>query len=163
YAHRLVDVDRLELWGTTTALVGFVDGEMFDTLSTRVVSAQLAAGARLRYPVWRRAVIANVRIDAGVQRARVRLENMAGDAAEDSGFGAIATGAVGVEVMPLALRRFSLGVRFELGYVAATGIELAPRADGGDDNTLELHHMAASIGHLDLGGRFASFTFVSTF
>lgn len=160
YAHRLPlgVLPKLELWGTATMLFGFGEGEVFQTLSTTIDTFQLAAGVRARYPLWRGIVVANARVDLGAQRVAVTLADMADRTASDAGWGAVSTAALGLELVPLARRAFALGFRAELGYVAAQGVELTARSAGAPDDTIELDRMAASLGHLDLGGRYVSFT-----
>ena len=167
YARRLpiALAPDLAVWGTATMWLGFADGTMFQTLETRISLLQPAIGARAAYPLWQRyvAVNANARIEAGVQRAVVSLEDAMGRSASDAGWGGTSTVALGVEIVPLTLRKFELGLRFELGYVAATGIELTPRSEGAPDDTIELDRMAASLGTLELGGRYFSFTVTTRF
>ena len=57
---------------------------------------------------------------------------------------------------------FSLGVRFEMGYVAMTAPALSPRASE-DDSMILLDAQQASIGHLDLGGRYFTVAMISRF
>ena len=156
-------LSKLELWGTASMQFGFVDGEMFQTLDTTTHSFELALGARARYPLWRQFVYANARLDAGTERVWVKLEDMQHHEAQDVGWGAISTAAIGLEVNPLALSSWSLGFRAELGMVMTSGIGIDARADGPPDDTIELDRMAASLGHLDLGGRYFSFTVTSRF
>ncbi len=152
----------LELWATGNLLWGTVDGQMFETLDTQIETLQFAAGVRARYPVWR-FVSAVARVDVGTQREAVSIEDQMGNSASDSGWGAISTAALGVELMPLSLRRFGLGFRFELGYVAASSVAITAHRAGGPDDTIELDRMAASLGHLDISGRYASFVISARF
>jgi hypothetical protein len=167
YARRLPLAlgSKLTLWGTASLLVAFAEGSMFQTLDTRITAVQPSLGARAVYPLWRRyvAVNATARLDAGIQRVRVSLEDAMGRSASDHGWGGTSTAALGIELMPLARSRFELGLRFELGYVAATGVGLNARSEGAPDDTIELDRMAASLGTLELGGRYASFTVTSRF
>ena len=165
YAYRLpLDVmPKLELWGTGTFTFGFADGEMFQTLTTHTNALQMSAGVRARYALWREIVVANARVDLGAQRVAVSLEDMEGHTARDSGWGAISTAALGLELNALALRSFGLGFRAELGYVATQGIGLTAKSDGTPEDTIELDRMAASLGHLDLGGRYFSLTLMARF
>jgi hypothetical protein len=165
YAYRLpLEVTpKLDLWGTGMFTLGFVDGQMFQTLTTHVSSLQMSAGVRARYQLWRRFVVANARLDVGAQRASMSLEDMAGHDARDTGWGAVSTAALGLELNPLALRSIAVGFRAELGYVATQGIGLTAKSDGAPEDTIELDRMAASIGHLDIGGRYFSFTLMARF
>jgi len=165
YGYRLpFDImPKLDLWGTGMVAIGFVDGQMFQTLETHTSSVQMTAGVRARYSLWRQYVVANARLDLGAQRAAVSLEDMAGHTARDTGWGAISTAAVGLEVTPLALRSVAIGFRAELGYVATQGIGLTAKSKGAPEDTIELDRMAASLGHLDIGGRYFSFTLMTRF
>ncbi len=153
---------RLELWGAATMLFGYADGTMFQTLTTELEVQQYTVGARARYALHRR-VVGNARIDLGTARAGIDLRDPEGHSATDSGWGAITTGSLGLELLAIAHRRFSLGFRLDLGYVVASGIELTAKSAGGDEDTLELDRMESSLGHLELGGRFFSFTVLSSF
>lgn len=165
YAYRLpLDVmAKLELWGTGTFTFGFGEGKMFQTLATDLRAVQMSAGVRARYALWREVVVANARVDLGAQRVAVSLEDMEGHTARDSGWGAISTAAVGLELNAIARQSFALGLRAELGYVAAQGIGLTARSDGAPEDTIELDRMAASLGHLDIGGRYFSMTLMARF
>jgi hypothetical protein len=165
YAYRLpLEVTpKLDLWGTGMFTIGFADGEMFQTLDTHTSSLQMSGGVRARYALWREVVFANARLDLGAQRIGVALEDADDHVARDSGWGATSTAALGLEVNPLALRSFSLGFRVELGYVATQAIGLTAKSNGAPEDTIELDRMAASLGHLDLGGRYFSFTVTSRF
>ena len=165
YARRLPieTVPDLELWGTANILGGFTDGTMFQTLETEASTLQMAVGARARYPLWRKLVVANARLDAGTQRVRVEIEDAAGHSASDSGWGATSTAALGIELVPLNTRRFGLGIRAELGYVMTSSIDLTAKSDGAPEDTIELDRMAASLGHLDIGGRYFSLVISALF
>ncbi|MDQ3339918.1 MAG: hypothetical protein M4D80_32565 [Myxococcota bacterium] len=165
YAYRLPldTTPKLELWGTGMFTLGFVDGQMFQTLTTHTTSLQMSAGVRARYSLFRQFVVANARLDLGAQRATVSLEDMEGHDARDAGWGAVSTAALGLEINPLSLRSVSVGFRAELGYVAAQGIGLTAKSKGAPEDTIELDRMAASIGHLDIGGRYFSFTLQARF
>jgi len=163
YARRLpVEVHGVELWGTATMLGGSFDGEMFQTITTHVDTIGWAVGARARYRIWR-FVLANARVDAGAQHVSLDLHDMDDHSASDSGWGATTTAALGVEAAPLSLKRFALGFRAELGYVATSSIDMNAHGSGAGNDTIELDRMAASLGSLDLGGRYFSFTIVGSF
>jgi hypothetical protein len=147
---------KLELWGTGDMLFGFAEGEMFQTLTTDLEMLQMAVGARARYPLFRDYITATARLDFGTQRAALSLRDMAGHSASDAGWGATTTAALGLDLMPLARKQVAVGLRFELGYVATTGIDLTAKSEGAPEDTIELDRMAASLGHLDIGGRYFS-------
>lgn len=165
YARRLplAVAPGLELWATGSAWWASAEGTMFQTLATTIDVQQYAVGARARYALWRRHVVGSARLDLGLAENTVGLRDGAGHTAGDSGWGALATGALGLELLAIAHPRFSVGMRFELGYVAATATELIAKSDQPDDDTLQLDRMQASLGHLDLGGRFFAMTLVAGF
>ena len=165
YGYRLpIDlVRKLELWATGMIAGAGATGEMFQTLSTHMWNVQLTGGVRGRYDLWRGRVVANARLDLGAQRLSMSLEDMAGHEAHDTAWGALSTAAIGVELNPLVLRTFGLGLRAEFGYVLAQAIGLTAKSDGAPEDTIELDRMAASIGHLDTSGRLFSFTLQGRF
>jgi hypothetical protein len=83
--------------------------------------------------------------------------------AADTGWGAVTTAALGLETAFFTRRSFSMGMRFELGYVMTSAVAVDARAEGGPDDTIELDRMAASLGHLDLGGRYFAATITTRF
>ena len=163
YARRLpLGLHGLEVWGTATMLIGTFDGEMFHTITTHVGTVGWALGGRARYPVWR-FIAATAKLDAGVQRVHLELDDMADHTADDSGWGATTSAAIGLEMVPSWLSRFGLGFRAELGFVATSAIDMNAHSTGAPDDTNQLDRMAASLGSLDLGGRFFAFNIVGRF
>jgi hypothetical protein len=164
YAYRLpIDTGKLQLWGSASMVFGNVSGEMFQTLDTEVRMGQLTAGVRARYPLWRNIVLANARLEAGAQRLGLFLEDGMDHTAQDTGWGAVSTAALGLELQAVAMRSWGISLRFELGYTATQAIDLDARGGGPPEGTLELERTAASIGHLDLGGKFFQWTITTRF
>lgn len=161
YARRLdlELVPRLELWAAGHYGYGGLDGNLF-TMATRADSHVFTVGGRARYFVVSR-LAATARLDVGTARTSLLIEGREGDVS-DAGWGGVLGGAVGVDLVVVAKRHFSCGVRFDLGYVAMTGVALAPAA-ASDPDRLEIATEQASIGHLDLGGRYASVTLLAQF
>ena len=156
-------VPGLVVWATGAFTWAGAEGTMFRTLATDVGALGLAAGGRARYHLHQR-VVASARLDLGAARTKLRLEDSMGRAAGDARWGAIATAAAAVDLYAVAGPRFSLGLRFELGYTVASAPALTAEPDGdGDDDTILLPRSEASLGHLDLGGRFFGFSLVSQF
>jgi len=139
--------------------LGGADGTLFQTMASAIDMVGFTAGARAAYALHRR-VSLNGRLEVGTARTDLSLHAQ-GHTVSDAAWGGIATAAAGVEVLAIARRRFSFGARLELGYVAATAPSLSPRAEG--DGTLELATMQASIGHLDLDGRFVMVSLLGQF
>jgi hypothetical protein len=152
-------VPNLQIW----AALGFsstgAKGELFG-MPTEIDMLEFTGGAVARYvPHENFAVLA--RIDLGPSRSSLAIEGN-GHRVTDSSWGVSGTGALGVDVFLVAYPRFSLGARFEMGYVTHSAATLAPREEAGED-MLVLDESQASIGHLDLGGRFFAFSLLSQF
>ncbi len=152
-ALRLSLVPNLSLWATGTFGWGFADGTMFQTLTTDISSYTFAVGGRARYPLfyW---LHGTASIDLGTSRSAVGLRDDAGHTAADSGWGAVTQGKLGLEILLARARsRFKLGIRLELGYVAASPISLTATPESGADGTLQLEMDASSLGSLNLSGK----------
>jgi len=163
YARSLDLVDLmpgLHTWATGGFAWGSADGTMFSTLTTELDTLAFTFGGRARYDVWRHLAVGG-RIDLGMQRAALELTE--GDRhLSDSGWGMTSTAAASLDLLLIASRSFKLGARFELGYTLTSAIALAP-AEANDESTIMLSSSQASLGHLDLGGKFFSFTVMSQF
>ncbi|HEY4055228.1 MAG TPA: hypothetical protein VGM39_01425 [Kofleriaceae bacterium] len=147
---------KLQLWATATWEYGTVDGTMFQTIDTVSTTHVLTLGGRARYAIrpW---VAVSARLDAGLQHTGLSLDE-GGMTMQDHAWGTVATSAIGAEV----IAAHHLGFRFEMGYLAASGVALSPAADK-DSNMLQLSTAQASIGHLDLGGRFVTISLLGIF
>ncbi len=167
YAHalNLPVLPGIELWATGIFGWGGAEGTMFQTMSTELDTLSFTAGARSRY-MLRPWIGATARLDLGTARAAVAIRDGSGHTAADAGWGAVAQGTLGVELVILRgerLRTFDLGVRLELGYVAASPISLTATPESGSDGTLQLEMNAASLGSLNLSGRVFSASVSSHF
>ncbi len=151
---------KLDLWVTAGFVWGVAEGTLFQTMSTTVDTTGLTVGGRASYALHRYLHV-SARLDLGTAQSSLQIQGN-GHTVSDTGWGGNVTTALGVDVMMVAQPRFALGFRFDLGYVAATAVALSPH-DGGDASKIELDAMQASIGHLDLGGRFLSFSVISQF
>jgi hypothetical protein len=171
YARRLgsplAALSQLELWVGGGFEIATTNGTMFQTISTDIDTLALYGLARARYPLesW---VYASARIGVGSARAAVDLRDPAGHALFDSGWSALATGALGLELESPAFRALrqhapmALGVRLELGYTRMTGAAIAPASDA-PGGTLRLQMSQTPFGHLDLSGPFVSFALITSF
>lgn len=155
-------VPELQIWGTASYAWGGVEGAMFQTLTTEVDSHGLTAGGRARFRLHRLAYLTG-RMDLGMTHTSLEITDAMGRSLSDGKWHAETRGAVGLDLYAVAMPRFSLGVRFELGYVAATGATLAPREDDPSDDTIMLEESQASIGTLDLAGRYFTLGAVMAF
>jgi hypothetical protein len=160
---RLQPVPGLAVWATGAFTWAGADGTMFRTLATDVDVLGLSAGGRARYRLHEH-VLASARLELGAARTALRLADAMGHTAGDARWGAIATAAAGLDLLAIAGPRFSLGLRAELGYTAASAPALTAEPDGGGDgDAILLPRAEASLGHLDLGGRFFGLSLVSQF
>ena len=150
---------RLAVWAVGAFTWSGAEGVMFQTLGTDVDVLGFSAGARARYTLHER-VIASARLDAGAARTHLELFDSAGRTAEGARWGAIATAAVGLDLLAVANPHFSFGLRLELGYTAAQAPALTLTPTGGGE-AMPLPMQEASIGHLDLGGRWAGISFIA--
>ena len=166
YAHVLpvATLPGLELWLGGGMELGVAEGEMFQTLSSELSTVAFVATARARYWLWR-PVFATARLSLGAVDTSLSLTDQAGMKVSDGSWGTVGTAAAGLDVMisrDMPILR-SLGVRVELGYTRASAPALTLRPDQPDNGTLRLPMTEASIGHLDLSGRFVAITCFSEF
>jgi hypothetical protein len=161
FAHQL----HIDLPVTVSATAGLwwgsANGSLFD-LSTELDQSAYLIGGRARY-----AVVPHLAASAGVQvglaHTSLALTDPMDREVSDAGWGGIAQGTLGLELLPFDMPLFKLGVRVELGYVAAAGVTLAGKASHPDDGTLRLQMTQASLGQLDLSGPYAAVSVTSAF
>jgi hypothetical protein len=156
-------IPDLELWAVARADFGAATGTTFQTLTTSLDSDMYTLGARARYALLGRRIVANARVDVGVARTSLEMTDMNDHSASDSGWGGASSAALGLELLAVARASFSLGIRFEYGYVTATAVDLVARSGRHEEDTIELPRMESSLGHLDLGGRYFSFNILTQF
>jgi hypothetical protein len=161
-AHQLhVDLPDLSLWATGTLQWGGATGTLFD-LSTDLSQSAYLVGGRARYAVVSH-VDAIAHLQVGVAHTSLSLTDSMSREVSDSGWGGIAEGAVGVELLAVQQPAFTFGLRLELGYVASSPVTLAAKSQHPDDGTLRLQMTQASLGSLDLSGPYAGIAAVSRF
>ncbi|HWU90045.1 MAG TPA: hypothetical protein VN253_22435, partial [Kofleriaceae bacterium] len=107
---RLQPVPGLAVWATGSFTWAGAAGSMFQTLTTEIDALGLSAGARARYRLHDR-IAASARVDLGAARTSLRLEDTMGHTAGDARWGAIATAALGLDLLAIIGPRFSLGLR----------------------------------------------------
>lgn len=162
YAYRLpLAVADTELWAAGSLALAFVTGQMFQTIETSARALQLTAGLRARRPLWRNIVVATARFEAGAERVGLVLEDAMGHTANDTGWGAVSTAAAGLE-LGYGRRAWGLSLRFELGYTFTQAVGLDARSRRADD-MIALDRASASLGQLDLGGKFFATTITTRF
>src|SRR5439155_9753618 len=142
-------------WGSAT-------GRMFQVLSTELGSTGYTAGMRARYGLYSR-LDASARVAIGTVRESLKIRDSAGESASDHGWSELVTGAIGLEVRAIESPRLSLGMRLELGYVAAAPVALVAHSDTSSPGTLMLQMQDAPLGRLNLSGPSLGFTVFSQF
>ncbi len=152
-------VPNLQIWGAIGFASTSAEGELFG-MPTEIDALDLTFGGQARYVLHRNFAV-TARLELGPSKTSLSIEGN-GHRVSDGRWGAIATGAIGVDVFLIAFPRFSLGARFEMGYTAHSGTALSP-AEGTSEDMLVLSESQASIGELDLGGRFYTFSLLSQF
>jgi len=141
------------VWLTGSAGIGGATGTMFE-MSTTVVQESLTAGALVRYPIaGPLAAIAHAEL--GFSNTDIKLEDPSYQTLSDHAWAPLATGALGFEL--------STHFRFELGYVACAPVELTAKTHPPDDGTIRLPMTQASLGSLDLSGKYASASWLVRF
>jgi len=158
YAHALDigPVPRLALWAEAGFDWGSATGTMFQTHATKVSTEVVVVGLRAHYTLHR-LIDATARVDLGTARTALSLDN-----ASDSGWGAVAEGALGVDLFASRSPTFGIGLRTELGYTATSAVAITPHTDQPSD-TLKLQMIESSIGHLDLSGPWFGISVIGTF
>jgi hypothetical protein len=155
-----VDVrDDMRVWATADMTWMSADGTMFQTLTTHMFDTMLTAGARLRYTPYRFCAL-SAGVALGAQHESVRLIDSA-DNASDTGWGALARGSLQADLLADS-QHFAFGLRFEVGYVEATGVGLTPKQERTGD-MLTIPVTSATIGHLDLSGPYVNVGLLAQF
>jgi len=161
-AHELhLDLAGLSLWATGALQWGGAKGTLFD-LATDVSQSSYLVGGRARYAIVPH-IDATAHLQVGVAHTSLALTDPMSREVSDAGWGGIAEGAVGLELLAVQETSFTLGLRLELGYVAAAPVALAGKSQHPDDGTLRLQMTQASLGRLDLSGPVAGLAAVSRF
>ena len=151
---------KLEVWATAGFIWGSAEGTLFQTMTTEIDSYGFTLGGRARYALHRHVHLSG-RLDLGPSHQSLTIHGN-GHTVSDGAWGATVTAAVGLDLMIVAYPRFAFGFRFDLGYVMANGVVLSPHEEG-DSTKIELDAKQASIGKLDLGGKFFAFSVLSQF
>jgi hypothetical protein len=129
------------------------DGQVFQTLDTRLDQLGFLAGARFELEVWR-GISATAQLDAGVARTSAvigdQLEQMA--PVDDTAWGFLGGGSVGIEVGGVWRRHYTVGLAADLGYAVTAPVTMRafPRSRPADD--LSIPTSFAALGRLDTRG-----------
>jgi len=151
---------RLQTWATATFAWGQADGTMFSTLTTELTTQTFSFGGRAQYTLFRHLAVGG-RLDLGPSRAGLTMKEGT-RTLHDSAWGVATTAAASVDLRAFAFPAFKLGFRAELGYTMASKVDLAP-AEANDSSMIQLDMSQASLGHLDVSGKYVSLTVMSQF
>ncbi|MBV8757317.1 MAG: hypothetical protein JO257_08590 [Deltaproteobacteria bacterium] len=149
------------VWVTGSASIGGTSGTMLQ-MTTSVVQEAFQAGVRGRYPIAG-PLSAIARADAGVSNTDLTLDNASYQTLTDHGWAPLASGALGFELAGRLNPGIEMGFRFELGYVACAPVELSAKTHPADDGTIRLPMSQASLGSLDLSGKYAAASWLVRF
>ncbi len=162
-AHELhLDIPGVTVWATGAMWWGGAKGSLFSDLATDVGQSAYLVGGRARYAVVPH-LAASAHVQVGLAHTSLSLTDSMDRTVGDAGWGGIAEGAVGLELLAVDQTRFTLGLRVELGYVAASAVALTGKASHPDDGTLRLQMTQTTLGRLDLSGPYAGIAVVSEF
>jgi hypothetical protein len=162
-AHQLhVGITGVAVWATGAMWWGGAKGSLFSDLATDLGQSAYLVGGRARYAVVPH-LAATAHVQVGLAHTSLALTDSMDRKVSDASWGGIAQGAVGLDLLAVDQARFTLGVRLELGYVAASAVTLTGKASHPDDGTLRLQMTQASLGQLDLSGPYAGIAVVSEF
>lgn len=143
---------RSDVWLTGAANIAGATGTMFE-MSTTVLQESFSAGVRGRYRV-RGPLSAIAHVQLGLSNTDIKLEDASYQTLSDHAWAPLVAGALGLELGP---------VRFEVGYVACAPVELTAKSHPPDDGTIRLPMTQASLGSLDLSGKYASISWLVRF
>jgi len=161
-AHELhLGLDNISLSATGSLQWGGASGTLLD-LATELSQSAYLVGGRARCSILRH-LDATAQLQVGLAHTSLSLTDAMSREISDTAWGGIAEGTVGIELLAVQQRSFTLGLRLELGYVASTPTALAAKSQHPDDGTLRLQMTQASLGRLDLSGPVAGLAAVSRF
>jgi hypothetical protein len=156
---------QLALWAEAGLTTGTASGVMFQSLSTDLDELGLTGGLAARYRVHR-LIAVSARVALGAQRIhlRVGVPSSSSSSSSQSGdaWGATASAGAALDVFATARPPFGLGVRLELGYVAAQSVGLTLHRDMSDlPSPLALRDFM--LGRVDLSGPSAAVSLLGQF
>lgn len=149
------------VWVTGAVTFGGATGTLFE-MSTSVFQESLQAGVRGRYRLAG-PLAAIARAEVGMSDTSVKLADPSYQTLSDHAWAPLASGALGVELAGRIDGRIDMGFRFELGYVACAPVALAARTQPPEDSKNRLAMTQASLGTLDLSGKYAAASWLVRF
>jgi hypothetical protein len=157
----LAPLPRLSLWAEAGLTTGTADGTMFQTMATELRQLGLTGGLAARYQLHR-LITASARVSLGAERARLHIAGGGAYAQTGAAWGAAASAGAALDLFAASRPPFGIGIRLELGYVAAQAIGLSMHRDGpGPGAPIALDDLM--LGHLDLGGPSAALSLLGQF
>ncbi len=139
----------VSLWAEVGLTSDSAGGTVFQSMSTEIGALGLTGGLAARYRLHR-LITASVRASLGAERVSLRVTDTP-SSQSDSGWGAMAQANAAVDLFATSRPPFGIGLRAELGYVAARGVGLTLHRDApGPASPLGTTDLM--LGHLDLGG-----------
>jgi hypothetical protein len=137
---------------------GDVDGTTFQSLDNQIGAWQLTAGARARLPLlpWLH-LQARAAVGGGRTRVRIADASMPSIAIEDRSTMAVASGSLGLALLPRMTSRGSsprvfTGVEVAVGYHTASATDVTATPEDRMAPELTIPAQYASLGDLDLDG-----------
>jgi hypothetical protein len=130
----------------------------FQRMYTASTTQVAQVGVRVRRPLAY-AASAHARLALGATRVGLEIDDLDGRThIADHGYGTSAYLGAGLDCVPLRPRfangreAFSLGLRFELGYMAMTPVGFSAESPGPGmpEGTIEIPARAANLGNLDM-------------
>jgi hypothetical protein len=143
-----------ELGAFVRVLGGTSEGQIFQTLDTRLSQLGILAGARLDLDLWR-GISATAQIDLGPARTSATI---GGDTlgamapVDDSAWGFLGGVSLGVKYDAVWRRRYSFGLAAELGYAVTSPVALRAYPRTRPEDELSIPTIYAALGHLDTRG-----------
>jgi hypothetical protein len=138
---------------------GMMDGVTFSRLRSEVSLWSFQVGARA-YRDVRSWLVGYGRVALGLQRAALTFTDDfdAGRAMKDKGWAGTAYVGAGFDLKLIRaprgstgkLSNFSLGLRYELGYLATSSIEMEARPEDSGGDTIRIPTIVSSLGELNL-------------
>jgi len=146
----LAPLPGLALWAEAGLTTGSADGVMFQTMATELRQLGLTGGLAARYRLHR-LVTASARVALGAQRAELHVDGGGSVAQSGQAWGAVAATGAALDLFATSRPPFGIGMRVELGYLAAQGVGLAMHRDSADA-VAPLAIRDLMLGQLDLSG-----------
>lgn len=143
----------IDLGAFVRVVGGSSDGQIFQSLDTRLSQLAFLVGARFDLDVWR-GISATAQIDLGPARTSARIGDEFGGMApvDDSGWGFLGGASIGAKWDAVWRRHYSVGLAADLGYAVASPVALRAYPQTRPEDELSIPTIYAPLGHLDTRG-----------